>query len=182
MNELIATVASGSKRLIALGVIAMILGVFALMAPALTGVSITMLLGLLVVGGGIVRMIWAFSTGSIGSGLLMFALGGLTLLCGIVLLANPLLASGVLTIVLVAYFIGDGVSEIVAGVQRRSVSGRGWLLFGGIVSILLGCMMWAQFPLSGAWAMGALLGIKLFLTGLIIATGGSALRSMAKAA
>jgi uncharacterized membrane protein HdeD (DUF308 family) len=40
-------------------------------------------------------------------------------------------------------------------------------------------MIWGQFPLSGAWAIGILLGIKLFFVGLIMITGGSAVRSMA---
>jgi uncharacterized membrane protein HdeD (DUF308 family) len=54
------------------------------------------------------------------------------------------------------------------------------MLFGGIVSILLGIMMWRQFPLAGAWAIGILLGIKLFFVGLIMVTTGSTLRSLAK--
>jgi uncharacterized membrane protein HdeD (DUF308 family) len=41
--------------------------------------------------------------------------------------------------------------------------------------------LWAQFPLSGAWAMGILFGLKLLLIGIIMLTGGSAVRSLAKA-
>jgi uncharacterized membrane protein HdeD (DUF308 family) len=70
---------------------------------------------MLVVAGGIVRMIWAFKAGSLGKGWLRFAIGGLTLLCGIALVANPLFASGTLTIMLAAYFVVDGVFEIVVG-------------------------------------------------------------------
>ena len=58
-----------------------------------------------------------------------------------------------------------------------------WQLFGphrGIVSIWLGIIIWGQFPLSGVWAIGILLGIKLFFVGLIMLKGGSAVRSMAK--
>ena len=45
---------------------------------------------------------------------------------------------------------------------------------------MLGVMIWSQFPLSGAWAMGILLGIKLFSIGLIMITGGSMIRKVAK--
>jgi uncharacterized membrane protein HdeD (DUF308 family) len=110
----------------------------------------------------------------------MFAIGGLTLLCGIVLLAHPLFASGVLTIILALYFVLDGISEIAASVRLRPGSGWGWMLFGGIVSFWLGIIIWRQFPLSGVWAIGILLGIKLFFVGLIMLKGGSAVRSMAK--
>lgn len=180
MNELKEAAKSGGNLMTVFGVIAIILGMLAMLTPGLTGMSVIIMLGVLVLLGGIVRIIWAFQAGSFGKGLLMFAIGGLTLLCGIALLANPLFASGVLTILLAAYFIIDGIFEIVAGIQLRPGSGWSWMLFGGIVSILLGLMIWGQFPLSGVWAIGILLGIKLFFVGLIMIMGGSAVRSMAK--
>ena len=178
MNNLTEAVKADGKRMTAFGVIAIILGMLAMLAPGLTGVSIAMLLGGLVVVSGIIRMMWAFQSGSLGRGLWAFAIGGLTLICGIALLANPLFGSGVLTILLAVYFVVDGVSEIGAGLGRVG-DGGGWLLFGGIVSIMLGAMIWAQYPLSGAWAMGTLVGIKLFFVGLAMITGGSAVRSVA---
>ena len=75
------------------GVITIIMGIFAMIAPGLTGISVAMLVGAFVIGGGIIRMIWAFRAGSLGRGLLMFAIGGLTLLCGIILVANPIFAA-----------------------------------------------------------------------------------------
>jgi len=180
MNDLKEDIKAGGRNMTIFGVIAIILGILAMLAPGLTGISVVLLLGVLVLIGGIVRIVWAFQAGSFGKGILMFAIGGLTLLCGLVLLANPLFGSGVLTIMLALYFILDGISEVVAGVKLRPGSGWGWMLFGGIVSILLGMMIWGQFPLSGAWAIGILLGIKLFFVGLIMITGGSVVRSMSK--
>jgi uncharacterized membrane protein HdeD (DUF308 family) len=180
MTEISNMAKAGGNRMTIFGIIAITLGVFCLLAPGLTGVWALTLMGLLVLAAGIVRMIWAFQAGSFDKGLLMFAIGGLTLLCGIALVANPFFASGVLTVMLAVYFIFDGISEIVGGVHTRPGAGWGWMLCGGIVSILLGIMIWAQFPLSGAWALGILLGIKLFFVGLIMVMGGSAVRSMAK--
>jgi uncharacterized membrane protein HdeD (DUF308 family) len=180
MNNLTETAKAGGKRMTAFGVITIILGLLAMLAPGLTGLSIAMLLGGLVVVSGILRMMWAFQSGSLGRGVWMFVIGGLTLLCGIALLANPLFGSGVLTILLAVYFIFDGISEMAVGFGRLG-DGGGWLLFSGIVSLVLGGMMWAQYPLSGAWAMGTLLGIKLFFAGLTMINGGSAVRSMATA-
>ena len=177
MSELADAAKTGGKNMTILGGIAIALGLFAMLAPGITGLSIALIVGLLVVAGGIVRMIWAFQAGSFGKGLLMFAIGGLTLLCGVALVANPLFASGVMTIVLAIYFVVDGIVEIAAGFQQRPASGSGWMIFGGIVSILLGIMIWRQFPLSGAWAIGVLLGIKLFFVGLMMITGGSVVRS-----
>ena len=180
MNELKEAAKEGGKNMTIFGVIAIILGILAMLAPGLTGMSVVLLVGVIVLVGGIVRIIWAFQAGSLGKGLLMFAIGGLTLLCGIVLMANPLFASGVLTVMLAIYFIIDGIVEIAAAMRLRPTPGWGWMLFGGIVSILLGMMIWGQFPLSGLWAIGILLGIKLFFVGLIMVMGGSAARSLAK--
>jgi len=180
MNEFADAAKAGGKKMTVFGVIAIILGILAMLAPALTGMWVIILVGVLVLIGGIVRIIWACQAGSLGKGLPMFAIGGLTLLCGIVLLAHPLFASGVLTILLALYFVLDGISEIAAGVRLRPGSGWGLMLFGGIVSFWLGIIIWRQFPLSGVWAIGILLGIKLFFVGLIMLKGGSAVRSMAK--
>jgi len=163
-----------------IGMVTMILGILAMLTPMLTGFSILVLVGILVVLAGLVRMYWAFQAGSLGRGLLMFAIGGLTLLCVIVLLANPLFASAVLTMVLAFYLFLDGAAEIVAALNRRPETGWGWLLFGGIVSILLGIMIWRQYPLSGMWAIGVLLGVKLLFIGLGILTLGSKVRAAAK--
>ncbi len=55
------------------------------------------------------------------------------------------------------------------------------MLFGGIVSIVLGVMIWRQFPLSGVWAIGVLLGIKLLFGGMIMVATGSTVRAVAGA-
>lgn len=179
-NELRQAAQSVGKNMTAFGVVSIILGILAMLSPLLTGLSIAMLLGFLVVVGGLMRMVWAFQSPTAGQGVLKFALGGLTLACGIALLAHPLLASGVLTILLAGYFIADGASEIAAGYSVGIRTGGAWLLIGGLISILLGFMIWSQFPLSGAWAMGTLLGIKLFCTGLIMITGGSKVRQLTR--
>lgn len=175
MSNALEAAKSGGTKMSIFGVIAIILGILCMMMPGITGLSVITMVGLLVLAGGVVRMIWAFKAGSLGKGLLVFAVGGLTLLAGIILLANPLLASGILTIMLALYFILDGISEIAAGMGRS-----GWLVFGGIVSVLLGIMLWRQFPLSGVFAIGVLFGIKMFMAGLIMVTGGSAVHSFAK--
>jgi uncharacterized membrane protein HdeD (DUF308 family) len=176
--ELSHEVKSGSKILTLLGIVAILLGILAMLAPGIAGLSIVVLLGVFVTCAGVVRMFWALQASSLSKGLLTFALGSLTLICGIVLLANPIIGAGVLTIALGAYFILDGLIELAAGFTLK---GGIWLVFGGGISVLLGIMIWTQYPLSGAWAMGTLLGIKLFMVGLITINGGSAVRSFAKA-
>ena len=80
MSDFAEAAKAGGKSMTFFGVIAIILGILSMMMPGLTGVSVIYLLGMIVLGAGIVRLIWAFQAGSLGRGLLMFAVGLLTLL------------------------------------------------------------------------------------------------------
>ncbi|MDX1382102.1 MAG: DUF308 domain-containing protein [Thermoanaerobaculia bacterium] len=163
------------------GILTMILGFLAMASPLVAGASVALLVGVLMIIGGAARLFWSFKAESFGQGALKFAIGALTLLCGLAMVGNPLYGVSLLTIVLAAYFIVDGLFEIVGAFQVRPQQGWGWLLFGGIVSLLLGLMIWRQFPLSGAWAIGILVGIKLFMAGLMMITVGAAAGAVAKA-
>jgi uncharacterized membrane protein HdeD (DUF308 family) len=181
MSTISNQVSSGGRRMTVLGVITIILGLCAIAAPLMTGLSVVTLVGLIVIAAGVMRMIWAFGAGSFGRGLLAFAIGGLILLCGIALVTDPLIASGFLTLIIAFCLIADGVAEILGALRLGSGSGRGWMLVGGIVSIVLGVMIWRQYPLSGGWAIGILLGVRLLFAGIAMMTGGSAARKIANA-
>jgi uncharacterized membrane protein HdeD (DUF308 family) len=180
MSTISKEVGAGGRRMTLLGVITIILGLCAIAAPMMTGLSVVMLVGWLVIAAGVLRMIWAFGAGSFGRGLLAFAMGGLILLCGLALVTDPLIASGFLTFIIAFCLIADGVAEILGALRLGSGSGRGWMLIGGVVSIVLGVMIWRQYPLSGGWAIGVLLGIRLLFAGMAMITGGSALRTIGK--
>ncbi|MDQ2993986.1 MAG: DUF308 domain-containing protein [Pseudomonadota bacterium] len=156
-----------------LGVIAIIMGILAMLAPMVTGLSIAFVVGVFVTIAGIARLVWAFQERTTGSMMLMIAIGILTLLCGVAMLANPLFAAALLTILLATYFIADGALEVAAGLSYPHLQQRGLLIFAGIVSVLLGAIIIAQFPLSGIWAIGILFGIKLFFIGLIMVMSNS---------
>lgn len=169
MSELTEKINAGGKDLKWLGILTIVMGVLAILAPLLTGISVVVMVGFFVIFGGIARMIWAFQAAGFGSGLLKFGIGLLTLLCGIAMVSDPLVASGILTVMIAIYLLVDGGFEIAASFNPPAGASRGWLMFGGIISILLGIMIWRQFPLSGAWALGLFLGIKLLFVGMMMA-------------
>lgn len=177
MTETTSKSGSGSTGMTIYGVLTIILGFLCMLTPMVAGMAVALMAGALVLIGGIMRIIWAFKADTFGSGLLRGAIGVLTLICGLFLVSDPLLATGFLVILLSVYLIADGIFEIAAGFQLKPVSGWGWMVFGGVMSLLLGFMIWGQFPLSGAWAIGILLGIKLISVGMIMLTAGSVVRS-----
>jgi len=182
MSSIAKNVQSAGRRMTLFGVITILAGIASILAPLATGVSIVVAVGLFVTAAGILRMIWAFSAGTFGGGILAFAIGVLTLLCGLSLVSNPIFAFGFLTVLLSIYLLADGISEIAAAFQLGGQSGRLWMILGGVVSILLAGMMWQQYPLSGGWAIGVFLGIKLLFIGIAILTVGSGARTLSKRA
>ena len=180
MQDTSAVVANAGKTSKLLGIITIIMGVIAILVPVATGLSVVLFVGMLVLAGGLLRMFWAFKSDSVGQGLMTFAIGGLTCLCGLFLVINPQFLSGFMTILLVAYLIIDSAVEMTAAFRLRPQEGWGWMMTGGVFSFILGIMLWAQFPVSGALAVGVILGVKLVFVGIIILGVGSEVRAAVK--
>jgi uncharacterized membrane protein HdeD (DUF308 family) len=178
MTTIASEVKAAGRRMTLLGVITIILGLASIAAPLVAGLSLVVTVGSLVMGAGILRMIWAFGAGSLGKGVLAFLIGCLTLLCGLAMVFNPIFTFGYLTVLIAIYLLADGMAELVGAF--RMDYGRVWMMLGGVASILLGIMMWRQYPLAGGWAIGTFLGIKLLFIGLAMRTAGSGVRSIAR--
>lgn len=168
-----------STALMILGIITIVFGVLAMMAPLMAGMAIALMVGILLIGAGITRTIFAFKCKSWGTGILVFVLGLLTLAVGFYMVANRGAALATLTLFLAAYFVVDGIFEIIEAFDLKPINGWGWMLFGGVVSILLGIMIWRQWPLSTVWAVGVLFGIKMIFAGFAMTGIGAAGRSIA---
>jgi uncharacterized membrane protein HdeD (DUF308 family) len=150
-------------------------GILAIAMPWIAGQTLVWLVGVLVMAGGMTRMVWAFQPGGLGKGILAFLIGVLTLLAGSAVIAHPLLSSAILSVVLAVYFLADGLAEIFAGAALpEGRAGKGWLIFDGIVTLVLGVMIFTGFPLSGFLAIGVLLGVKLLFAGATMLTLGVA--------
>jgi uncharacterized membrane protein HdeD (DUF308 family) len=179
-HEFLDRVKQNSGLVITLGVVMLIIGTLAMFSPLVAGLSIAITVGVLLILGGVSQLFFAFKAGSFGKGIWIFILGLLTVIIGIAMVSQPGAALATLTIFLAAYFIVEGIFEIIGAFQVKPIKGWGWTLFSGILSLLLGLMIWSQFPLSGAWAIGVLVGIKLIFSGWMMIAFGSAARSVAK--
>jgi uncharacterized membrane protein HdeD (DUF308 family) len=179
-DELGSGLKRASRRGMVFGIALVILGFLAILAPMFAGSMVSMLIGVLMVAAGIARLIWAFSAGSFGKGILTFLLGGLLILTGLVMLFRPGIGMATLAMILAIFFLADGIFEIVAAFKVKPEKGWGWLLFGGIVSIILAGLIFWQWPFSGMWAVGVLVGVKLLFAGFAIIALGSMGSSVAK--
>ena len=92
---------------------------------------------------------------------------GVAYVCfGVYLILHPVLAVASLTLVLASLFLIEGVLDIVLFVKMRSMGGSSWVLLDGIVTLLLGAMIYMQWPSSSAWAIGTLVGVSMIISGV----------------
>ena len=168
--------------IIVLGVVTAIAGFLALVMPWAGGVGTVVFVGFAMLVGGIARMVAAFSAGSFGRGTLAFIGGALAVLAGAIMVARPGVGLAVLTLMVGAYLLVDGIFGAVLAFQVRPEKGWGWMLFSAAMSVLLGFMLLREWPLSGVWAIGTLVGINMLFAGFSMISIGSAARKLVRAA
>ena len=164
--------------LIGFGVLTVIAGVIAIFAPLGSGLGITIFIGVALVIGGGARIIAAFGADSFGQGALAFIGGLLGAVAGVILAARPELGLATLTLLVGSYLLFDGIASAVLAFRVRPDQGWGWILFSGIVTVLLGILLLAEWPLSGAWALGTLVGVNLLFSGFAMISIGSAAKRL----
>ena len=155
----------GTKYLLFAGVVMMVFGVVAVLMPALAGTAIVWVIGGILLVTGIVQFVQGLRVESWIHKLLPIVLGMITTICGIAVLAHPFLGMSILALVLAVFFFVEGVWKIIASFSYRAA--RGWLAMfaSGALAVVLGILIWYQWPLSGLWAVGILVGVDLLMTG-----------------
>ncbi len=180
-SELLEGIKQNAGWAIAIGLVSTIAGFLALWTPLIAGLSVTVVVGFLLVATGVSQLIFAFKTGSIGKGLLTFVLGALSVAVGLYMALRPGVAVLSLTLVLAIYFFATGITEIIGAFKMKRAKGWVWALFSAVASLLLGVLIWWQFPVSGEWAVGLLTGIRMIFGGWWLIAIGNGFRSAAKA-
>jgi uncharacterized membrane protein HdeD (DUF308 family) len=120
----------------------------------------------LIVLAGAVHVILAFRAHGAGSMIWKLLVGVAYVCFGVYLILHPVLAVASLTLVLASLFLIEGVLDIVLFVKMRSVGGSTWVLLDGIITLLLGLMIYMQWPSSSAWAIGTLVGVSMIISGV----------------
>lgn len=148
------------------GVALMVLGLAAIAVPFATAVAAATVLGLLFMAGAIVQGMYTFRMrGRTSRMVLHIVMAILYVLAGLILLAHPIATALMLTMLLAIVFFVEGVVKIVASIEMRGMPHRGWLLVGGVLSLLLGVLIASRWPASAIWAIGILVGIDLIYAG-----------------
>ena len=162
MNE--RSIRSGSTYLFT-GILLIVFGLVVLFSPAAAGGLVVKVAALVLVITGVVRLVHAFKSQGKLETIVSTLLGALIAGLGVLVWLNPDLGSGFLTVLLTIFFLAHGVWKITSAFNFRRYAAWGWLLLSGLVSLVFAWLMWQQWPVSGAWAIGILLGLDLLFTG-----------------
>jgi len=149
------------------GIILVILGLLAIVVPPLATIAVTIFIGWLFLISGVAGLITTFGARHAPGfwwSLLSAILG---IAAGIVLLAWPVSGAISLTLLLVAFFVIEGVLSIMYAFEhKRELTGQwGWMLASGIIDLVLAAMIFGGLPSTAAWALGLLVGINMLFGG-----------------
>jgi uncharacterized membrane protein HdeD (DUF308 family) len=161
-----SVVRSASTLSILWGVSLIILGTLAVGSPFIAAVAVNVVIAWLIVFAGVVHLTVAFQSREAGSVIWRLLVGLAYIFFGVYLIARPALGVASLTLVLASLFLVEGILNIVLFFQIRSLRGSSWVLIDGIITLLLGLMIYAQWPSSSAWAIGTLVGVSMIISGV----------------
>ncbi len=152
------------------GILLLILGLIAIVIPPLATLAVTILFGWLFLLSGIIGLITTFWMRSAPGFWWSLASAALAILAGGYLLAQPIAGALSLTVVLIAFFIIEGIASIMFAIDhRRELSGQwGFMLVSGIVDLVLSVMLIAGLPSTAVWALGLLVGINMVFGGMAL--------------
>jgi uncharacterized membrane protein HdeD (DUF308 family) len=154
-----------SGWIIALGVVYIVAGIIALGSVVLATVATVFVVGIMMVIAGVAEVINAFQIKTWGKFLLWVLLGALYIVAGFITFENPLLAAAILTLFLGIALIASGIMRIVLAFSMQAVMPWIWVLLSGIITLLLGLVVVAHWPVSSLYILGIFLGVDLVLAG-----------------
>jgi uncharacterized membrane protein HdeD (DUF308 family) len=167
-----------SGLFLAQGVIMTLLGIAAVIWPQISSVAVDFYVGWLFLLSGVVGVAMMFFAPNAAAFFWSLLTGALSLFAGVLLLWHPVEGVVSLTLVLVAFFIAEGVFQIAAAIGYRSAlpESWGWMLASGVADLVLAALIIAGWPTSASWALGLVVGVNLVTSGVATIMVASAAR------
>ena len=159
-----------------LGIAFVIIGLLAIAVPGIFSLGFEMFLGWLFLFGGIFQIITSFRTNGTKGWLLGLVTGILACVVGVLFVMQPFQGVRILTIILAAYYLFDGISKIIFRFTNPEIPGNKWGWVNGIFGIIIAGLVWIEWPLSSAWFIGLLVGVNMLFYGIALISLASACR------
>jgi uncharacterized membrane protein HdeD (DUF308 family) len=140
-------------------------GFLAIAVPQAAGIAVNILVAWLLVFSGAAHLVFGWHTRTTGGMLWELLLGVLYIFIGAYLLFHPVAGLASLTLALAIYLFAEGVLELILSFRIRMPGSR-WLLFDGIITLILSVLIWRTWPSSTEWVIGTLVGISMLFSGI----------------
>jgi uncharacterized membrane protein HdeD (DUF308 family) len=150
---------------IALSILLILVGFLAIIHPGISGIGMTIFLGWLMIISGFFHLIFGWRVHTAGRVIWEILVGLLYIFAGFFLIWHPARGLVTLTLILAFYLLFEGIFQIILAFQLRPHPGWGWMIFNGLVTLLLCFMIWRSWPASSVWAIGTLVGISMLFNG-----------------
>lgn len=149
---------------LALGILLVILGMIALGASVVATLASVIFFGWLLIFAGILQSAHAFGIRQWGGFFADLLFGLLYIVVGLMMILHPAAAAIELTLLIALFLFIGGIFRIALAASIRFHHAM-WLVIHGVINILLGILIWRQWPLSGLWVIGLFLGIDMLFNG-----------------
>jgi uncharacterized membrane protein HdeD (DUF308 family) len=166
------------------GVIMMVLGVLAIIWPQISTLAVDIYVGWIFLLSGLLGLATMFLAPTVAAFLWSLLTAALSLFVGVLLLWHPVEGAVSLTLVLIAFFIVEGIVQIAAAIKHRDAfpDSWGWMVMSGIVDVVLAAALISGWPGTASWALGLIVGVNLITSGLAITMVAIASRHVARTA
>ncbi len=150
---------------IALGAVLIILGIIAWLDVAAVTIASTVVIGASLLVGGVFQILQSFMVKEWRGFILGLLAGVLYVIGGLLIIGEPVQGAVVLTLLLAAAVIVGGIVRIFIAFRHREIRAWGFVVLSGIVSVVVGCLLYANLPWSGLWVLGTLIAVELLVQG-----------------
>ncbi|HXJ91742.1 MAG TPA: DUF308 domain-containing protein [Terriglobia bacterium] len=151
---------------IAWAILSIVAGMFALALPWEVSFGAVLVIGWVLIFSSVFQFLHAFQAKGAGSIAWKLLVAVLYLGVGIYFLIHPLLGMATLTLAISIFLFVEGIADLAAYFKVRGSPGAGWMLFNGIITVILALIIWRHLVSSAWYVIGILLGISMILTGM----------------
>ncbi|RUW28639.1 MULTISPECIES: HdeD family acid-resistance protein [unclassified Mesorhizobium] len=160
------------------GVITTLLGIAAVILPNIFSVAVELYVGWIFLFSGLTGLVMMLFAPNAANFIWSLLSGALALFAGVLLLWHPIQGVVSLTLLLVAFFIAEGMFQVVVGFSYRSAfrESWGWMIISGIADLVLAGLLIAGWPSTAAWALGLIVGVNFITSGVAMIVVATAVR------
>lgn len=155
-----------NNRSLWMGIILIVLGIIAIALPVVSTIFAETWVAVILISAGFAKLFYAYNTREQGGFVWKILLSGLYIATGVMLFIYPRTGILTLTLLLGSFLLTEGVFELILAFKLRPQQNWTWVLTDGIITLILGGMIWFQWPFNAPWLLGTLVGASVLFTGV----------------